>query len=389
VKAPAAARLGRRGRTGFPSSKLSGTIPRAELSEKTLIWKLGNLAPGEQRKISVRVVPLEAGQIGSVATVNFVAEVAAETHITAPQLKIDLSGPSEAKLGEPVPFQFRVTNTGSGEASGVVIRDLIPEGLKHAAGNDLEYEVGRLPAGESREIRLALMAAKIGPTVNTAVVTADGGVKSEAKVSLEVYGTKLVVVRTGPTKRYVGRTAVYTNTVTNESTRPVEAATVTEVVPEGLDFVEASNGGQYNPGSRTIAWRLSRLGPGENRTLKVKLLPKSTGTLSSLVKAAAVGGDAVEITSQTIVEGFSAVALEIPSIESPVDVGEKTSLRIVARNRGNSPATNVELLIEVPAQFKVVSVHGPVKHEQSGNEVRFAAIPAIAVARQYRTRSRR
>ncbi len=358
-------------------SKLSGTIPRAELSEKTLIWKLGNLAPGEQRKISVRVVPLEPGQIGSVATVNFVAEVAAETNITAPQLRIDLAGPREAKLGELVPFHFRVTNTGTGEASGVVIRDLLPEGLKHSAGNDLEYEVGKLPPGEWREIKLALTAAKVGAAVNKAVATADGGVKSEAKVSVEIYGTKLAVKRTGPTRRYIERTAIYTNTVTNDSQRPIETVTVSEVVPEGFEFAEASDGGQYHPGSRTVAWQVSRLGPGESREVKVKLVPKSPGTLTSVVKAMAAGGEPAETTLQTVVEGFSALRLEIPNIETPVDVGEKTNLRIVARNQGNSPAKNVELLVEIPSQFKVVTARGPSKYEQTGNQLRFTAIPSV------------
>ncbi|MGE3315098.1 MAG: hypothetical protein AB7O26_08260 [Planctomycetaceae bacterium] len=358
-------------------SKLSGTIPRAELAGKTLIWKLGDLKPDEQRKISIRVVPIEAGQIGSVATVNFVAEVAAETQITAPQLRIDLSGPSEAKLGDPVPFHFRVTNTGSGDANGVVIRDIIPEGLKHAAGNDLEYEVGRLPAGQSREIKLALTAAKIGPTVNRAVVTADGGVTSEAKVSLEVYGAKLVIKRTGPAKRYVDRGATYTNTIINESPRPVETATVTETVPDGMEFVEASNGGQYNEGTRTIAWRLDRLAPAEERQLVVKLIPKKTGTLTSIVRAAATGNEVVETTSQTLVEGYASVGVELSSVDGPVDVGETVTLKIVARNRGNSPATSVGVTIEVPEQFKILSAQGPSKHVQSGNEVRFEPIPTV------------
>src|SRR5439155_15185335 len=74
-------------------TKLTGTVPRAELTGKKLIWKIGNLPPNDQRKISIRVVPLEAGEIGSVATVNFVAEAAAETVVTAPRLEFELSAP--------------------------------------------------------------------------------------------------------------------------------------------------------------------------------------------------------------------------------------------------------------------------------------------------------
>jgi uncharacterized repeat protein (TIGR01451 family) len=117
--------------------------------------------------------------------------------------------------------------------------------------------------------------------------------------------------------------------------------------------------------------------PAEERTLNVKLMPKSTGTLTSVVRAAATGNDVVETTSQTVVEGYAAVGVELDSVDGPVDVGEKVTLKIVARNRGNSPATNVGVTIEVPEQFRIVTAQGPSKHEQSGNEVRFEAIPTI------------
>ena len=99
------------------------------------------------------MIPLEAGEIGSVATVNFVSEVAAATVVTAPRIEFELSAPRNVKLGQVVPFHFKVTNVGTGEARGVVIRDLIPEGLSHDSGNDLEYPVGRMAAGQSKSSR--------------------------------------------------------------------------------------------------------------------------------------------------------------------------------------------------------------------------------------------
>jgi uncharacterized repeat protein (TIGR01451 family) len=91
-------------------SELSGTDPQAELADKTLIWKLGTMHPGDERKIRVKVVPVNEGQIGSVATVNFVAEVSAKTVITAAKLKFDLTAPPQVRVGEQVPMVFKVTN---------------------------------------------------------------------------------------------------------------------------------------------------------------------------------------------------------------------------------------------------------------------------------------
>ncbi len=80
-------------------AKLTGTIPQAELVGKKLIWKSGTLQPNQERKISIRVIPIAEGPIGSVATVNFVAEVAAQTVVEKPELKVSINAPKEAPLG--------------------------------------------------------------------------------------------------------------------------------------------------------------------------------------------------------------------------------------------------------------------------------------------------
>ena len=125
---------------------LIGTIPQAELYGTRLVWKIGTLRPNEEKKISVKVIPQKEGQIGSVATVSFVAEVAAETRITAPKLSLELTGPKKVKLGQQVMFQFQLRNNGNADATGIVLRNIIPDGLSHPDGNDLEYDVGTLPA---------------------------------------------------------------------------------------------------------------------------------------------------------------------------------------------------------------------------------------------------
>jgi uncharacterized repeat protein (TIGR01451 family) len=358
-------------------TKLSGTIPRAELTGKKLVWRIGNLAPSEQRKISIRVIPLEAGEIGSVATVNFVSEAAAATVVTAPRLEFELSAPRDAKLGRMVPFHFKVKNVGTGEARGVVIRDLIPAGLSHSAGNDLEYEIGRLPAGKWKELTLELKAAKVGPTVNTAVVVGDGGLSVKAEAAIEISGTKIAVSRSGPPRRYLGRPALYSTTLVNESKDDVDGIVAVESVPMGMEFAGASHGGQFNEGTRTIAWRIERMAPGETRVVKSKLIPKATGTQSSTVRVSVPDGEPAEATAETLVEGFAALGVDVASAEGPVDVGEKVTLRINARNKGTVAATNLVVTIDVPDQMAIVSVRGPGKHAQEGNQVRFGPIPTL------------
>lgn len=363
-------------------SRLSGTIPRAELVEKQLQWKLGTVGPGEERTIKVRVVPTKEGQIGSIATVNFAAEVAAQTVVTAPKIDFDLLGPEQARLGEPVTFSFRVANNGSGNASGVVIRNLLPDALKHSGGNDLEYEVGDLPAGKSMEVKLTLTAAELGQVVNRAILTADGGVSTEARSSIEVVGSKLKITRTGPEKRFLGRPAEYVNTVVNESDVPARMITVVEQIPPGLDFVASTNGGRYDPVQRTVVWRIEGIGPRDSRVLKVKLVARQEGTQKSLVSLVDATGNRKEVTSETTVVGFTNVGLQLSPIESPVEIGAEVSLKVRAKNSGTNPANNVQISLDLPEGLEPVSIEGPAPYTQEGRTLRFDRIARIEGGRE-------
>jgi uncharacterized repeat protein (TIGR01451 family) len=358
-------------------TKLSGTIPRAELTGKKLIWRIGTLGGGEQRKISIRVIPQEAGEIGSVATVNFVAEAAAETVVTAPRLEFKISAPSAARLGELVPFRFEVKNVGTGEARGVMIRDLIPQGLSHSAGNDLEYEVGRLLPGKSKQLTLDLKAGKVGTAVNRAVVLAEGGLTTEAKATIEISGSKVGLSRSGPQRRYLGRQALFTNTLVNESSFPVDGVVLVESLPTGMEFAGASQGGQYNDGSRTIAWRIDQMAPGETRVVKSRLVARGLGNQTCTIRLTVPNGEPVEATSKTEVEGFAALGLDVTGADGPVDLGEKITLHINARNKGTVPVSNLVVTVEIPEQMEVISARGPGKTEQGPRRLKFGPVPTL------------
>nr|MCH9791254.1 DUF11 domain-containing protein [Planctomycetota bacterium] len=151
-------------------AKLTGTIPRAEQMNNRIIWRLGTMDPGTEKKISIRVIPEAAGQIGSVATVNFVTKVASETKITAPQLTIKTDQPAAVKPGEITVVNYTITNSGSGDAKNVYLRSIIPPQFTHPGGDDLEYSVGIIPAGETKQVQLKLKAIKPGAGKNISSV---------------------------------------------------------------------------------------------------------------------------------------------------------------------------------------------------------------------------
>jgi uncharacterized repeat protein (TIGR01451 family) len=266
---------------------------------------------------------------------------------------------------------------GTGEARGVVIRDLIPQGLSHSAGNDLEYEVGRLMPGKSKELTLDLKADKVGTVVNRAVVLAEGGLTAEAKAAVEVSGSKIALTRNGPQRRYLGRQAVFANTLVNESSFPVEGVVLVESVPAGMEFAGATHGGQYNDGSRTIAWRIDQMVAGETRVVKSRFVARGLGKQAGTVRLTVPNGEPVEATSQTEVEGFAALGLDVSGVDGPVDLGEKITLHIDARNKGTVTVTNAVVTVELPDHLEVVSARGPGKAQQEPGRLKFGPIASL------------
>ncbi len=362
----------------FPAgTKLTGTIPRAELVDKTLLWTFDELAPGERKKILVRVVPIEAGNIGSVSTVSYKSIVKAQTLITAPKLELKLTASEQVAIGETAHLHFVARNTGDGDAHDVVLQNLIPVGFEHPAGTDLEYDIGTLKPGETKEIDLQLNAKKPGVYQNVASLKTEGGFRAEAKVSLEVIPAVMTLTRKGPSRRFVGHAMQQTTTLKNNSSKLLKNVTIIEYVPAGFRFKKASDNGLYSEELRTITWTAPQLPSGQEIKVTSTLIPTNIGTQTMKVKALNASGHQAELLTDVKVEGFSSLAVRVPDARGPVSRGERVSIRFKVVNRGSAPATRVQVSCKIPDQLEYVSANGPVKSVQNGQLVSFQPIASL------------
>ncbi len=356
----------------FPAgTKLTGTIPRAELVDKTLHWKFDELKPGERKKILVRVVPIESGKIGSVSTVSYKSTVSSQTMVTAPRLEIELKCTEEVALNEPVQVQFLVTNSGEGDAQNVILRNLIPDGLEHPAGTDLEYEIGQLAGGEQKEINLTMIARKVGGLENVASVKADGDVSAQGKVKVNVIESVMSVAHSGPTRRFVGHVAEYKTAVQNNSSRVLENVRLVAQIPPGFEFQSATDKGMYNDQLRSITWVIPQLEPKQELEVSSKLEPSKVGAQNLLVSAEDASGHQAEISTMVKIEGFPSLAVRIPDVRGPVSQGERVSMRFKVVNRGSADASQVVVTCKIPPQLQYISANGPVTGVQNGASINF------------------
>ena len=366
--------------------RIEGSKPQAQLEGRRLSWRLGTVEAGATQTIAVRVTPQSEGTLSGVATVHFDNEDEGDSR-TGPRLQVSIDAPKRVTVGQTVNVTFKVRNLGKTGASGVLIHDVLPAGLKHPSGDDLEYEIGDIPAGEVRQVSLQLTAAQAGQAVNRAVITADGAVSEETVVALDVVGPVLDVARTGVKKLLPGKRGRFTNTVTNATATPLKNVTLVETIPAGMDFLDASDGGNYDDRKRTVTWVLGPLDPKEARSVSISLNANGRGSLISVVRASDPAGASGEAVSTTQVVGQPALSIEVPDLPGALDVGQEVTAVIKVYNRGTDAATNTRVTVSLPGTLEVVSVDGPVKYQRSAataggrprTELRFDPIRAIDV----------
>ncbi|MEZ6127359.1 MAG: hypothetical protein R3C59_01590 [Planctomycetaceae bacterium] len=342
-----------------PAAQVDKAYPQSELDtvNRKLVWRFAEIPPGERQEITVRVTPTGEGVMDGVASVKFKSRVKATTVVTAPKIRLQMEGPRDVRMGEEVAYRYIITNEGSGEAREVFIRTELPPtgGLTHPQGNDLEYEIQSMKPGDQREITLVVIAAQPGDHQAKAEITVAGHPADQASWRTEVIGAQLQIVRRGPKRRYVGRSATYENIVSNETSVDALDAKVVEQVPQGMRFMGASKGGSYDEAARTVTWRINRLGPGRQELLQLELMPTEAGEKKSIVTVLeSVGIQSEDYVSTTIVEDLHNVSATISQLDGPVALGEAFGFTINIDNRGTADATDVELSVEVPEEIEVI-----------------------------------
>ncbi|MEW4562971.1 hypothetical protein AB1K70_10625 [Bremerella sp. JC770] len=359
-------------------TKLVSTSPQAQQgADGSLVWELGTLRPQERKTLKLEILPMEEGNIGSVASVVFSAKASAKSIVTRPKLEISQASAGTVLAGNQLGITITITNPGTGAASGVVLEENVPGNFNHPAGKELEFEVGTLKPGESRQLNLVLNAVSAGRVQNVLRARADGNLTAEHAVELEVVAPKLQVAMTGPKLRYLERPAKYTVSVSNPGTAPAHEIDVVTYLPKGLKFVEANNAGQYDSTRHAVYWNLQELPPAQTGTVELVALPIEPGDQRLRVEGSANKGLTAEDESTVRVEGLAAMYFEVADLADPIEVGKQTTYEIKVVNQGSKEAKNVHVTAALPPGLRAIAADGEVPGQVQGPEVVFQPIGRI------------
>ena len=387
--------------------------PPAEVNGDHLMWSLGGIEPGADRRISVRIKPSDEGELRSRATVSFSASVDAKTRVTRPRISVAVAGPETARVGEEAAFVIKVTNTGSGPATKLMLKAMLTDGLfcpkvPSAGGNEIETILADVKPGETKSIKLPVAAARAGMQSCQIVAATEGSPESTARVAVNVVEALLQLKQTGPAHCFVRSEPTYSIDLANPGTASTDPLSVYSVLPDGFEYVQASDGGVFNSTTRAVTWRLPSLPAGGTRqvTLKVRSVSAADGMLrtlaqcgqeqapaSGVVTASAItGGRALEAKAETPIhaEGVSAIRFEVAGVEGLVEVGKEAVYEIRVSNQGTGACSNVQLVAALAEGTSYTGSNGPTQIKAQGQQLVFDAIPTLGVKGElvYRVRVR-
>jgi uncharacterized repeat protein (TIGR01451 family) len=351
--------------------------PPCESAGNRLTWIIGSLEPYAERHIRVEVQPPGEGELQTRATVTFSGSTTLRTLVVQPRITLAMRAPEQVSVGDPVLFQIQATNTGGVAVPGLTLRGRLTDGLQHPQGSEILADLGALAPGQTRTATLTTTALR-GGLQSCDVAAAVGGEGANARASVQVLESSLQIRRTGPTRCYVKSEIGFELEVTNGGTATANEAVLNETLPAGFEYLMSSDGGQYEPSTRTITWRWSAMAMGAKRTLSYRVRAIAVGEQIDRATARADRGPDARAETTFLVEGVAAMSLEVVDLEDPIEVGGELTYEVRVVNQGSCACSNIKIVAIAPDGLQPKEGSGPTSHRVQGQQLVFDSLPRLA-----------
>jgi len=239
-----------------------------------------------------------------------------------------------------------------------------PLGTWSVSFTDVPAQYGFTTAGAGSDDAKDSDATGAGVPTHTVTLTdpITDGTGSNVNPNLDaglVLAEVSIVKDDGKTVVKPGDDTTYTITVTNTSdTLQAQNVGITDPLPKELEFLNASDGGSYDPSNRTVTWDIGTLAAGASRSVTVTArIDAGLPSDASIRNVATVTGPCTENCDATDIDNTPPrVTIVKDDHKTVVGVGQHTTYDLTVKNvSSKTDATGVVVTDKLPSQLQYVS----------------------------------
>lgn len=365
-------------------SATAGGAPIANSPDTIVRWTFARIEPGQSGSVSVITsadFASDGQSFGNVATINSDGTSLFTSNnkivFVSAQANLEVSksvSRTQVTTGETVVYTLEYGNTGTTDATNVLLSDVLDSGLEFVSASDngsydgpsrtVSWSDSEVPIGQSGAVTLVTKVGVVPDNSiipNTATISGTGtGLISSEEVSLLVSNKAALDVTlttdTGPVEP--GGVIQYTTTVLNTSSVIAENVAVTTNIPSNTRYLNNLGGGVYDNTGQVI-WDIGNLGPGQMTSVGLLArvdTPLANGTeISATSNVTALNAVAAGASLLLFVSTEPVLTLTKSASATQVSPGDQLTYTLEYGNVGNDTAEQVIVRDYLPSRTTFVS----------------------------------
>lgn len=342
---------------------------------KSGLWNIGTLEMGKSVSIDIVTLVNKTGKITNDANVsgreydwnlsNNYDNKSIDVDVCADLAIEKLVNDTNPKFNSLVEWTLRVTNNGPDTSTGVVVCDILPEGLisidKSFNGT---WNVGKLLNNQTKELTIICLVNKTGKLVNIADIA---GNEYDCNLTNNIVNKSIEVASSADlfVKKYVNNTAPdfgeiikWSVVVSNNGPDIATNVRVNDLLDDGLIFVKSSSTkGSYD--AKSGIWAIDSLAPETDETLNIYCKVNKIGKILNFVSVNSTQYDWNESNNHDN-ESVDAVKIADLSViklinNSNPNYNDLIKWTIIVSNNGPNMATGVIVNDLLPKSVEYIS----------------------------------
>ena len=342
---------------------------------KSGLWNIETLESGKSVPIDIVTLVNKTGKIANDASVsgkeydwnlsNNYDNKSIAVDVCADLAIKKLVNDTNPKFNSLVEWTLRVTNNGPDTATGVVVCDILPEGLisidKSFNGT---WNVGKLLNNQTKELTIICLVNKTGKLVNIADIA---GNEYDCNLTNNIVNKSIEVAQSVDlfVKKYVNNTSPdfgeiikWSVVVSNNGPDIATNVQVNDLLDDGLIFVKSSSTkGNYDV--KSGIWTIDSLAPETDETLNIYCKVNKIGKILNFVSVNSTQYDWNESNNHDN-ESVNAVKIADLSViklinNSNPNYNDLIKWTIIVSNKGPNMATGVIVNDLLPKSVEYIS----------------------------------